>query len=70
MKKFRCADIVPGCNAAVRTKTIDEVVAQAGGHLTSVHGLASGPDLSYRVRIVSPAKVSSGRRCAAPSHSL
>jgi predicted small metal-binding protein len=50
MKKFRCADIVPGCNAAVRAKVIDEVVAQAGGHLTSVHGLAWGHDLSNRVR--------------------
>lgn len=49
MKQFRCADIVPGCSATVRAKSVDEVIAIATGHLQSVHSFAASPDLTARV---------------------
>lgn len=50
MKQFRCADIVPGCKAAVRAATIDEVVAIASSHLHDTHSLDSSPELVANVR--------------------
>ena len=50
MKQFRCADIVPGCSATVRAKSVDEVIAVATGHLQSRwHSFAASPDLTARV---------------------
>ena len=49
MKQFRCADIVPGCDATVRLKQADDVVSTALGHLHSVHNLDESDDLAKRV---------------------
>jgi predicted small metal-binding protein len=50
MKQFRCADIVPGCSATVRSKHADDVVSKALGHLVSVHSLDESNDLAKQVR--------------------
>ncbi len=50
MKQFRCADIVPGCEAAVRARRARDVVSIATGHLESVHGLV--PDDALRERVM------------------
>ena len=50
MKQFRCADIVPGCSATVRSKHADDVVSKAPGHLVGVHSLDESNDLAKQVR--------------------
>lgn len=50
MKQFRCADIVPGCAATVRARSVDEVVAIATDHLHSIHEFELSDSLSGRVR--------------------
>jgi predicted small metal-binding protein len=49
MKQFRCADIVPGCSATVRSKDADDVVSTALEHLISVHNLDESNDLANQV---------------------
>lgn len=50
MKQFRCADIVPGCEATVRARRVERVVTIAIGHLGSAHGLVPDEALGERVR--------------------
>ncbi|NJC69102.1 DUF1059 domain-containing protein [Planosporangium thailandense] len=50
MKKFRCGDIIPGCDA-VYTGDEASILAAAAVHATADHGLPEFPDeLAARVR--------------------
>ena len=44
MKKFACANVVPGCEGVVSGDTDDDVLAAAAAHAASVHGMAEVPD--------------------------
>jgi predicted small metal-binding protein len=44
MKKFACANVVPGCEGVVTGETDDDVLAAAAAHAASVHGMAEVPD--------------------------
>ena len=44
MKKFACANVVPGCEGVVSGDTDDEVLAAAAAHAASVHGMAEVQD--------------------------
>lgn len=51
MKRFVCADVVPGCGASVTAATDDEVRAWAGAHGARDHGLVElTPALVAQVR--------------------
>ena len=45
MKKFLCADVVPGCNAVVRRSDKTEVISAAADHLAEHHGMTISPEL-------------------------
>jgi predicted small metal-binding protein len=50
MKRFRCGDVVPGCDAEF-TGHEDEILAAVGAHARSAHGMTEvGPDLVAAVR--------------------
>lgn len=42
MKRFRCGDLVPGCEATF-TGTRDEILTQASEHARHDHGLVEIP---------------------------
>ena len=44
MKKFACANVVPGCEGVVSGDSDDDVLAAAAAHAASVHGMAEVPD--------------------------
>ena len=44
MKKFACAQVVPGCDGVVTGETDDEVLAAAAEHAAAAHGMAEVPD--------------------------
>ena len=45
MKTLACGEIMPGCDATFSGATEDEVLAQAGRHVTEDHGLVVTPEL-------------------------
>jgi predicted small metal-binding protein len=50
MKRFRCGDVVPGCDAEF-TGHEDEILAAVGAHAHDVHGMTEvGPELVQAVR--------------------
>jgi predicted small metal-binding protein len=50
MKRFRCGDVVPGCDAEF-TGTESEILAGVGVHAREVHGMSDiSPDLVQQVR--------------------
>jgi predicted small metal-binding protein len=44
MKKFACANVVPGCDGVVTGETADDVLAAAAEHAASAHGMTEVPD--------------------------
>lgn len=44
MKKFACANVVPGCAGVVSGNTDDEVLAAAAAHAAEAHGMQTVPD--------------------------
>jgi predicted small metal-binding protein len=44
MKKFACAQVVPGCDGVVTGETDDEVLAAAAQHAAEAHGMTEVPD--------------------------
>ena len=51
MKRFTCGDVIPGCGAAFTAPTEDEVLALAGAHAATVHGVTDpSPELVATVR--------------------
>lgn len=50
MKRFRCGDVVPGCDAEFRG-TEAEILDAVGTHARDVHGMSEvGPELVQQVR--------------------
>lgn len=50
MKRFRCGDVVPGCESTF-TGTEGDILAAVGAHARHDHGMAAvGPDLVAAVR--------------------
>jgi predicted small metal-binding protein len=39
MKRFACGDVIPGCDAAFTAPDEDGVLALAGAHAATVHGV-------------------------------
>lgn len=55
MKEYACGDVVPGCGAAVRADTEEEVLALCTVHAQHAHGLvedAMSDDLIASIRTV------------------
>jgi predicted small metal-binding protein len=51
MKRFACGDVIPGCDAAFTAPGEDEVLALAGAHAATVHGVTDPtPELVATVR--------------------
>jgi predicted small metal-binding protein len=51
MKEFRCGELIPGCEAAFRGDTEDEVLAQVGDHARDEHGMDEvPPEVVDRIR--------------------
>jgi len=51
MKRFACGDVIPGCDAAFPAPGEDEVLALAGAHAATVHGVTDPtPELVATVR--------------------
>jgi predicted small metal-binding protein len=50
MKTLACGDIMPGCEATFQGETEDEILAQAGEHAVTVHGLEVSPEVVELVR--------------------
>ena len=44
MKKFECAQVVPGCDGVVTGDTVDDVLAAAAQHAADAHGMSEVPD--------------------------
>jgi predicted small metal-binding protein len=44
MKKFACADVVPGCDGVVTGETDDDVLGAAAAHAAAAHGMTEVPD--------------------------
>ncbi len=44
MKKFECAQVVPGCDGVVTGDTVDDVLAAAAQHSADAHGMSDVPD--------------------------
>lgn len=44
MRKFECAQVVPGCDGVVTGATDDEVLAAAAQHAADAHGMSDVPD--------------------------
>jgi predicted small metal-binding protein len=44
MKKFACANVVPGCEGVVTGATDDEVLAAAAQHAAEAHDMTEVPD--------------------------
>lgn len=44
MRKFACAQVVPGCDGVVTGADDDEVLAAAAEHAASAHGMSEVPD--------------------------
>lgn len=42
-KILRCGDLMPGCNAVVEGKDVEEVMAKAAEHAKTTHGMAVIP---------------------------
>jgi predicted small metal-binding protein len=50
MKRFRCGDVVPGCDAEF-TGHEDDILAAVGAHAQAVHGMTEvSPELVLTVR--------------------
>ena len=43
MREFRCGEIVPGCDAALRGETDDEVLERVEVHAREEHGMDRVP---------------------------
>ncbi len=51
MKRFACGDVIPGCDAAFTAPDEDAVLALAGAHAATVHGVTDpSPELVATVR--------------------
>lgn len=44
MKRFACAQVVPGCDGVVTGETADDVLAAAAEHAAAAHGMTEVPD--------------------------
>lgn len=44
MRKFACAQVVPGCDGVVTGADDDAVLAAAAEHAASAHGMSEVPD--------------------------
>ena len=44
VKRFHCGDVVPGCDQSYVGATEDLVLAQAGAHAASAHGITDPSD--------------------------
>ena len=44
MKKFECAQVIPGCDGVVTGDTVDDVLAAAAQHAADAHGMTEVPD--------------------------
>jgi predicted small metal-binding protein len=50
MKRFRCGDVVPGCDAEF-SGTETEILEAVGAHARDTHGMREvGPELVQQVR--------------------
>jgi predicted small metal-binding protein len=45
MKTLACGEIMPGCDATFEGETVEEILAQAGEHAVTVHGLEVSPEV-------------------------
>ncbi len=43
-KTFACGDLMPGCDFVAKGETVEEVLAQAGEHAKTAHGLTEIPE--------------------------
>jgi predicted small metal-binding protein len=43
MKEFRCGELVPGCDAAFRSESEDELMQQIAAHARDEHGMDEVP---------------------------
>jgi predicted small metal-binding protein len=51
MREFRCAVIVPGCDAVLRAASDEEIVAVAAEHSRALHGIDEvPPEIVDRIR--------------------
>lgn len=50
MKTLACGDLVPGCEAAVRAETEDEILHIAAQHAVEAHGLTVDDGLVAAVK--------------------
>lgn len=44
MRKFACAEVMPGCDGVVTGETDDEVLTAAAEHARTAHGMSEVPD--------------------------
>lgn len=42
-KVLRCGDLMPGCNAVIEGKDVQEVMAKGAEHAKQAHGMAAIP---------------------------
>lgn len=51
MKVLRCGDLMPGCQAVIEGKDVDEVMTKGVEHAKKAHGMATiPPDLAKKVQ--------------------
>ena len=50
MKTLACGEIMPGCAQTFAAETDDAILAQAGQHAATVHGLDVTPEIVATVR--------------------
>jgi predicted small metal-binding protein len=51
MKQLRCGDLMPGCNAVIEGKDVNEVMSKGAEHAKQAHGMNSiPPDMAKKVQ--------------------
>ncbi len=51
MKVLKCGDVMPGCNAVIEGKDVNEVMAKGAEHAKKDHGVQSiPPDVIKKVQ--------------------
>jgi len=51
MKEFRCGTLVPGCDAAFKSETEDEILQHIAAHARDEHGMDEvPPEVVDRIR--------------------
>lgn len=51
MKKFRCGDVVPGCETTIQGDSEDQILEQVAEHARDEHGMDEvPPEVQEKVR--------------------